>query len=314
MKFVVFDLDETLGYFKQLYYIFSVLKKINSTFAITQPIFNRVLDLYPEFLRPKIFDILEYLKNQKTYNKNTYLIIYTNNTHQNWTKYIISYIEYKLNHPLLFDRIVSSSKLEICRQHQKKHLEDLFRCIDYSSKSPICYIDNEYHPGMRSRQTYYCKLGGYIHNIPANEITNRLYSSSVVNEIIPNIQSPIFDNIYQHYCDNLYTKCLSEAEYKHEYRTSQELILKIRIFFMNSTTQKRRHTYSNGTDNSAVPHSLHTRESSSGLGRSSEIINRVSDPLYNYYSIIGGGGGGLAVDGISTRLSSNKTKKNRRVL
>jgi hypothetical protein len=312
MRFIVFDLDETLGYFKQLYYIFSVLKKINSSFAITQPIFNRVLDLYPEFLRPKIVDILSYLKNQKQYNRNTYLIIYTNNTHQNWTKYIISYIEYKIQNPQFFDRTVKSSKLEVCRQHQKKHLDDLFRCIDYSSNSPICYIDNEYHHGMRSRQTYYCKLDGYINNLPANVIAERLYSSSVVNDIIPNVEIQVFSNIYEHYCNNLYSRTLTEAEYKHECRTSQELMLKIRIFFMNSTTHKRRHTYSNQTDNSAA-----------GVGMSTETINRRFDPLYDYYSMIGGGGGGGGgASGSRSRTgsmsvsvsSSNKTKKNRRVL
>lgn len=306
MKFVVFDLDETLGYFKQLYYIFSVIKKINASFSITQQIFNKVLDLYPEFLRPNIIEILLYLKHQKQFNRNTYLIIYTNNTHQNWTKYIISYIEYRLDHHPFFDRIINSSKLEACRLHQKKHLDDLFRCIDYSSNSPICYIDNEYHPGMRSRQTYYCKLDGYINNLPSKTVADRLYGCDVLEQIIPNVQYEVFNNIYLHYCNNLYNKSLTEAEYKHEYRTAQELMLRVRIFFMNSTTHKRRHTYSNQLEVISRPSIV----SSANLysSRPSEIINRVSDPLFNYYTNGGGKGGGGGGSG------SNKTKKNRRIL
>jgi hypothetical protein len=306
MKFIVFDLDETLGYFKQLYYIFSVIKKINTTFSITQNIFNRVLDLYPEFLRPDIIDILLYLKHQKQFNRNTYLIIYTNNTHQNWTKYIISYIEYRIDHPNFFDRVINSSKLEGCRQHQKKHLDDLFRCIDYSSNSPICYIDNEYHPGMRSRQTYYCKLDGYINNLSNTTIADRLYSSGVVETIIPDIKYDLFTNIYLHYCNNLYTRSLTEAEYKHEKRNTQELMLRIRIFFMNSTTHKRRHTYSNQSEVSS--RSVEGLSTNLFTNRNSETINRVSDPIFNYYSNLGG------VSAPATGGTSNKTKKNRRVL
>jgi hypothetical protein len=303
MKFVVFDLDETLGYFKQLYYIFSVLKKINTGFSITQDIFNRVLDIYPEFLRPNIVDILIYLKNQKQYNRNTYMIVYTNNTHQNWTKYIISYIEYRIAHPAFFDRIINSSKNEVCRLHQKKHLDDLFRCIDYSSNSHICYIDNECHPGMRSRQTYYCKLGGYINNLSNAVLADRLYESLLANEIIPDVQQEVFNNIYLHYCNGLYMKLLTEAEYKHEIRTAQELMLRIRIFFMNSTTHKRRHTYSNQPE--VVSRTATESPENPFAGRHSEIINRVSDPIFNYYMGASSGGGGT---------SSNKTKKNRRVL
>jgi len=308
MKFIVFDLDETLGYFKQLYYIFSILKKINSSFSITQTIFNRVLDLYPEFLRPDIVDILLYLKHQKQFNRNTYLIIYTNNTHHNWTKYIISYIEYRIENPNFFDRTIISSKKEVCRQHQKKHLDDLFRCIDYSANSPICYIDNEFHPGMRSKQTYYCKLDGYVNNISNTMIADRLYSSGVVEDIIPGVQYEVFNNIYLHYCSNLYAGVLSEAEYKHERRTTQELMLRIRIFFMNSTTHKRRHTYSNQSEVSS--RSVEGISPNPLTGRNSEVIHRVSDPIFNYYTNLGGVSG----SGAPGSGSSNKTKKNRRVL
>jgi hypothetical protein len=152
---------------------------------------------------------------------------------------------------------------------------------------------------MKSRQTHYCKLGGYINNIPATLVTDRLYSCGVLEEILPNVHPTVFSNIYQHYCENKYTRVLSEAECRYEWRTSQELMLKIRIFFMNSTTHKRRHTYSNQSDFMSTSTDIVIP-----LGRSSEVINRVSTPLMNYYAAVGGIGVG----------SSNKTKKNRRVI
>ena len=62
---------------------------------------------------------------------------------------------------------------------------------------------------------------------------------------MPNVPREIFGNIYNYYCTSLYGRCLTSAEYLHEIRNTQELFIRIRIFFMNCTTQKRRHTFSN---------------------------------------------------------------------
>jgi hypothetical protein len=161
---------------------------------------------------------------------------------------------------------------------------------------------------MKSKQTYYCKLDGYINNLSNMEIASRLYSCEVIEKIIPNIQIEIFNNIYQYYCNNLYSNSLTEAEYKLEKRTTQELMLRIRIFFMNSTTHKRRHTYSNQSEVSA--RSVESLSSNSLTSRHSEVIHRVSDPIFNYYSNLRGVSGGA----VPTGGVSNKTKKNRRVL
>ena len=68
-KIVVFDLDETLGYFVEFGMFWDALKnfinqqKLSET--IDQNLFNKVLELYPEFLRPNIINILNYLKQKK---------------------------------------------------------------------------------------------------------------------------------------------------------------------------------------------------------------------------------------------------------
>jgi len=68
MKIVVFDLDETLGYFTQFGIFWDSLSdylKIQNKPALTQCDFNNILDLFPEFLRPNIINILNYLKEKK---------------------------------------------------------------------------------------------------------------------------------------------------------------------------------------------------------------------------------------------------------
>ena len=63
-KIVVFDMDETLGYFIELGMFWDALsgfiKKENLNILINQKLFNSVLDLFPEFLRPNIINILDY--------------------------------------------------------------------------------------------------------------------------------------------------------------------------------------------------------------------------------------------------------------
>ena len=68
MKIVVFDLDETLGYFTEFGIFWDCLIyyfKNKNEETLTQSDFNDILDLFPEFLRPNIINILNYLKNKK---------------------------------------------------------------------------------------------------------------------------------------------------------------------------------------------------------------------------------------------------------
>jgi hypothetical protein len=80
MKIVVFDLDETLGYFTE-YGIFwdslgNYLKNKNGN-ALTQSDFDDILDLFPEFLRPNIINILHFLKKKKEMGCMKKMMIYS---------------------------------------------------------------------------------------------------------------------------------------------------------------------------------------------------------------------------------------------
>jgi hypothetical protein len=66
-KIVVFDVDETLGCFTQLGIFCDCLDEYygNKNYSVSN--FNKILDLYPNFVRPKMLSILEYLKEKQQF-------------------------------------------------------------------------------------------------------------------------------------------------------------------------------------------------------------------------------------------------------
>lgn len=232
MKYIVFDLDETLGYFKQIYYLFSIINKVDSSVKITQEIFDSILDLCPEVLRPNILDVLLYLKSKKE-ELTTYIIIYTNNKNPKWTNLIINYITAKISCSNFFDKIIGNSKQETCRETNEKNLDDLFRCLDFNSGSRICYIDNEYFKGMQSKYTYYLKLDNYVNDIPNDKLVKRFTESEVYRCIFPNVKVIVFQRIYFHYLNAMYGKSLSSEAYEYEISCSNMLLLYIQLFYLN---------------------------------------------------------------------------------
>jgi hypothetical protein len=64
MKIVVFDLDETLGYFSKLSIFWDCFENYLHN-KLTKQDFTYLLDTFPEFIRPNIINILKYLKEQK---------------------------------------------------------------------------------------------------------------------------------------------------------------------------------------------------------------------------------------------------------
>jgi hypothetical protein len=188
-KIVVFDLDETLGYFMELGMFWDALnayikyKKINKT--INQDLFNSVLDLYPEFLRPNILNILNYLKKKKVKKHCNKLIIYTNNQGPlEWANYIIKYFEKKIDYKI-FDQIIAAYKVqgkrvEICRTTHMKSHSDLIKCTKIPDKTQICFIDDVYHPKMENKNINYINVNPYIYDLDFNDMINRFLNSNIL--------------------------------------------------------------------------------------------------------------------------------------
>ena len=113
-KVVVFDLDETLGSFTDLYILWRGIKHVWPSCNG----FTELCDLFPEFLRYGILTILEYLYDKKIKKECHKIFIYTNNQcSTEWVGLISKYLEKKVkstsHHPKypLFDKMICAFKI-----------------------------------------------------------------------------------------------------------------------------------------------------------------------------------------------------------
>ena len=189
-KIVVFDLDETLGYFLELGMFWDALKEYikykQLKITMGQSIFNDILDLFPEFLRPNIIGILNYLKEKKEKNHCEKLMIYTNNQGPiEWAKYIIKYFENKINYKV-FDQIIGAfkiqgKKVELCRTTHMKTHKDLIKCTKIPEDTQICFLDDVYYPDMSNEKIYYINLKPYAHDLDFDDMISRFIKSDIIS-------------------------------------------------------------------------------------------------------------------------------------
>lgn len=197
-KIVVFDLDETLGYFMELGMFWDSLNEyikykhsISSQntslqkIKIDQDLFNNILDLYPEFLRPNIIEILHYLKIKKQKNHCDKLMIYTNNQGPSeWSKYIMNYFEKKINYKL-FDQIILAFKIqgkrvELCRTTHLKTHKDFIKCTKVPENTQICFLDDVFYPDMSNEKIFYINVKPYIYDLEFNDMITRFLNSGII--------------------------------------------------------------------------------------------------------------------------------------
>ena len=254
-KIVVFDLDETLGYFMELGMFWdalnSYIKHKNLKITMDQKIFNSVLDLYPEFLRPNITGILNYLKKKKEKNHCDKLMIYTNNQGPiEWAKYIMNYFENKINYKI-FDQIIGAFKIqgkrvEICRTTHMKTHNDLIKCTKVPENTQICFLDDVYYPDMSNEKIYYINVKPYIHDLDFKTMITRFVKSDILNGVEEDFNSYIleFMNKYNYiYIDKEITTTNIDKI------ISKKILQHLHIFFQmkpngetitNKTTNKTR--------------------------------------------------------------------------
>ena len=188
-KVVVFDLDETLGSFADLYILWCGVCQIWPTCDQ----FDLLLDAYPEFFRHGILTILEYLYDCKQKGVCQKILVYTNNQCSvTWVKHICNYIESRVyriyfeQYPpdktpsvKLFDQHICAFKInnkpvEICRTSHQKRLDDFFRCTMISENADICFIDDVEYPYMKGSAVYYICPRAYLHSLSTREIIRRM--------------------------------------------------------------------------------------------------------------------------------------------
>jgi len=192
-KVVVFDMDETLGYFIQFSYFWENLKvyfnKQNKELKLLDENFNKILTLYPEYIRPNISSVLKYLKHKLEINKCQGVMIYTNNNgSKEWIHHIKDFFEDKINYKL-FNQVIRAFKvngkqIEMCRTTNEKTVKDFIKCTKLPENTQICFLDDLFHPKMNYENVYYIKLKAYKYDLPFDEIIKRFTNSEIGKKLL----------------------------------------------------------------------------------------------------------------------------------
>jgi len=255
-KVIVFDLDETLGSFCDLDILWRGLLEYATTnsyfvFNNTQENFNELFDLYPEFLRYGILNVLDFLYYKKIKGECDKVCIYTNNRLQKqWTNMIIQYLENKQNVDGLFDDYICAFKInkqiiDPRRTTNNKTYNELIRCLLVPRKTEICFIDNTYYDKMKNDKVYYIQPKAYYHKMKTYEIINRFINSNFVNFCnTPTrniLKTECSDFLYEWFIKNksLNTSVKSENEVEIDLAVSKQMMYHIREFFYMITKKNK---------------------------------------------------------------------------
>lgn len=249
-KYVVFDLDETLGCFTDLVALWDVINEnsfsfSNKNYTSNQDKFNALMDLYPEFIRYGVINILEYLY----YKKKTYVFdgvyIYTNNQiSKTWSKMIAHYLECRSNSPNLFNHIIHAFKInkrtiEPNRKSHNKSYSDFIKCSLIPRGTEICFIDNTYYEKLNHNKVYYICPKPYYHGMNTSDIISRIVNS----KLLQNCNEKSFIDYYlSKNMISSYNK--TQNEINEDIQVSKKILYYLQDFFIMTTknrkTKKRR--------------------------------------------------------------------------
>jgi hypothetical protein len=186
------DLDETIGNFLELGMFWDALNKYYN-YTLTETDFHNILDIYPKFFRPNIFNTFKGFKKIKQRYPHVKVMIYTNNQGpDSWALWISHYIENQIGYKL-FDQIIKAYKIgnmevEKCRTSHQKNMPDLLNCTDLSSNTEVCFFDDQPHEEMRNHPNVnYISLDPYIYSMPFDKMINLFISSYNKNQPIDNV-------------------------------------------------------------------------------------------------------------------------------
>ena len=257
-KIVVFDLDETLGYFVEFGMFWEAFtnyltylnknKNININNNLTQDQFNDLFDLYPEFCRPDIIKILEYLKEQKEKCICNKIMIYTNNQGpREWVEYIKKYFEKKINYKL-FDQIIGAFKIngkaiEICRTSHLKNHKDLVRCSKIPIHTHICFLDDVFYPKMSNNNVYYINIKPYIYDLSFDTLIIRFLNNKISESynIINKVEFKDYILSFMQNYQYLFVRKKHE-EYNFDKELSKQILNHLHIFFTKPFSSNTRKT------------------------------------------------------------------------
>lgn len=189
-KVVVFDLDETLGYFCQVGNFLDCLSSCSCIRSrsvsenMYEPLnFFTIMRLFPEIIRPKIFAVFKLLKEKKDDGVLKEVLVYTNNNGgRRWVDLIVSYFNHKMRTKVI-DNVIHAFKIngelvEPKRTTHEKTMSDFLSCTQLPSNVEVCFVDDLHHAQMFQDNVLYIRIKPYINVLPWDEMVNRFLSNS----------------------------------------------------------------------------------------------------------------------------------------
>ena len=236
-KYVVFDLDETLGYFTQIG-MFRDAIKYTYDISLSKQQFFMLCDLYPNILRPGILSMLRYIKKQKVK-----IVIYTNNLgEKEWPNLIKDYLSYKLNDDNLFYKIIcayeiNNTIIEECRTTNEKTYNDLIRCLSCKHNTKILFFDDQYHYNMTSDNVTYINVKSYEYFYKHKNMIKLFKTSLLYKKLSFKLNEESLLNYLNRYNLKLYKKKKKELEI--DKIISKKMMYYIQTFLNIKLTQKK---------------------------------------------------------------------------
>ena len=183
IKVIIFDLDETIGSFAQLYKFWHLIT-IFFNKNIDNKYFYNILDNNILFLRPNMINIFNNIKLKKINKLCSNVIIYTNNGHYYWVELIKDYINDKLQYNVI-DKIIRAYKIdnkpcEKCRTTYEKTIADFLKCSKLPKNTKICFFDDKIHEHMIHDNVLYMNLSPYNYYIKYSELCKKFYNNNLL--------------------------------------------------------------------------------------------------------------------------------------
>ena len=244
---VVFDMDETIGSFQQLYKFWTLTLEYINVNKLDDKYFFNIVDNFPLFFRPNFIKILKSLKKKKQNNICNNVMIYTNNNGPNeWANIIKRYLNYKVEYNL-FDNIIrafkiNGKKIELSRTSYEKSYKDFINCTKLPPNTKVCFIDDKQHDDMIHDNVYYIKIEPYHHNEDYMKMCETFYTNHkhlFTNLTLESYKDYINNNTYNH---NLHNLNKSNLQKNIEFLLTSEILKMINDFFKDI---KPRKTYKN---------------------------------------------------------------------
>jgi len=241
-KVIVFDLDETLGSFMELHILWKAIHSLPKSQSIE---FNKLLDLYPEFLRYGILPILDYVYQKKMLGECYKMYIYTNNQCSlEWTDLITKYFEHALKTTSpIFDKTIYAFKInnkhiELSRSTHEKTHSDFIKCTLLPKTTEICFIDNTSFDLMKNERIYYIQPRSYYHNLSIEEIIDRFLKSKLFDNVSEkNVEEFLYAFFYKSGIFNRNKQLLSAEETN--LFVAQKIMYHIKEFFFFTNKKKQ---------------------------------------------------------------------------